>query len=93
MRKKMIFDKIKVVKSWEIDKLIEMGKEKRNEIRKDMNEDEEKLLKEGEKDDNKIRRLSREMEEVKRIFDEFEKRARAEEESKNEKSNLNEKIK
>lgn len=89
----MIFDKIKVVKSWEIDKLIEMGKEKRNEIRKDMNEDEEKLLKEGEKDDNKIRRLSREMEEVKRILDEFEKSDRDEEESKNEKSNLNEKIK
>lgn len=38
---------------------------------------------EGDPSDPQLRRLKREMDEVNRLFDEFEKRARAEEESKN----------
>ena len=55
-----------------------MGEEQRNAIRKALNEDAEKLLQEGDPADPQLRRLRREMEEVNRLFDEFEKRARAE---------------
>jgi hypothetical protein len=55
-----------------------MGQEQRNAIRKALNEDAEKLLQEGDPADPQLRRLRREMEEVNRLFDEFEKRARAE---------------
>lgn len=43
-----------------------------------MNEDADKLLAEGDPSDPQLRRLRREMEEVNKLFDEFEKRARAE---------------
>ena len=55
-----------------------MGHEQRNAIRKALNEDADKLLQEGDPADPQLRRLRREMEEVNRLFDEFEKRARAE---------------
>lgn len=55
-----------------------MGQEQRNAIRKALNEDADKLLQEGDPADPQLRRLRREMEEVNRLFDEFEKRARAE---------------
>jgi hypothetical protein len=55
-----------------------MGQEQRNAIRKALNEDAEKLLQEGDPADPQLRRLRREMEEVNRLFDDFEKRARAE---------------
>ena len=55
-----------------------MGQEQRNAIRKALNEDADKLLQEGDPADPQLRRLRREMEEVNRLFDEFERRARAE---------------
>jgi hypothetical protein len=55
-----------------------MGQEQRSAIRKALNEDAEKLLQEGDPADPQLRRLRREMEEVNRLFDDFESRARAE---------------
>ena len=55
-----------------------MGPEKRNAIRKALNEDAEKLLEEGDPSDPQLRRLRREVDEVNRLFDDFERRAREE---------------
>jgi len=55
-----------------------MGQDQRNAIRKALNEDADKLLAEGDPNDPQLRRLRREMEEVNRLFDEFERRAREE---------------
>lgn len=54
-----------------------MGQEQRQAIRRALNEDAAKLLEEGDPADPQLRRLKREMEEVNRLFDEFERRARA----------------
>ncbi|XP_056639473.1 dystonin isoform X42 [Diorhabda sublineata] len=83
MRQNMIFATIKVVKGWDLPQFIAIGAEQRNAIRKALNEDADKLMAEGDPSDPQLRRLRREMDEVNRLFDEFEKRARAEEESKN----------
>lgn len=53
-----------------------MGQEQRNAIRRALNDDAEKLISEGDPTDPQLRRLRREIEEVNRLFDEFEKRAR-----------------
>lgn len=55
-----------------------MGADQRNAIRKALNEDADKLLEEGDPSDPQLRRLRREMDEVNRLFDEFERRAREE---------------
>lgn len=55
-----------------------MGSEQRNAIRKALNEDAAKLLEEGDPTDPQLRRLRREMDEVNKLFDEFEERARLE---------------
>lgn len=55
-----------------------MGADQRNAIRKALNEDAAKLLEEGDPSDPQLRRLRREMDEVNRLFDEFERRAREE---------------
>ncbi|KAG5872490.1 hypothetical protein JTB14_037535 [Gonioctena quinquepunctata] len=83
MRQNMIFATIKVVKGWDLPQFIAIGAEQRNAIRRALNEDADKLMAEGDPSDPQLRRLKREMDEVNRLFDEFEKRARAEEESKN----------
>ncbi|CAH0385017.1 unnamed protein product [Bemisia tabaci] len=83
MRQNMIFATIKVVRSWDLAQFLAMGADQRNAIRKALNEDAEKLLKEGDPSDPQLRRLRREIDEVNRLFDEFERRAREEEESKN----------
>ncbi|XP_046680771.1 dystonin isoform X32 [Homalodisca vitripennis] len=83
MRQNMIFATIKVVKSWDLAQFLAMGADQRNAIRKALNEDAGKLLAEGDPADPQLRRLKREMDEVNRLFDEFERRARAEEEGKN----------
>lgn len=83
LRQNMIFATIKVVKSWDLPQFLAMGQDQRTAIRKALNEDADKLLSEGDPADPQLRRLKREMAEVNRLFDEFEKRARAEEESKN----------
>nr|QVD39310.1 Dystonin [Schistocerca gregaria] len=82
MRQNMIFATIKVVKSWDLAQFLAMGQEQRSAIRKALNEDADKLLQEGDPADPQLRRLKREMEEVNRLFDEFERRARDEEDSK-----------
>ncbi|XP_049879738.1 microtubule-actin cross-linking factor 1 isoform X17 [Pectinophora gossypiella] len=83
MRQNMIFATIKVVKGWDFPQFVAMGAEQRQAIRRALNEDAEKLLAEGDPADPQLRRLRREIDEVNRLFDEFERRARAEEESKN----------
>ncbi|TMW45959.1 hypothetical protein DOY81_008958 [Sarcophaga bullata] len=82
LRQNMIFATIKVVKSWDFDQFLAMGPDQRTAIRRALNDDADKLLSEGDSNDPQLRRLKREMDEVNRLFDEFEKRARAEEESK-----------
>ncbi|XP_071449100.1 microtubule-actin cross-linking factor 1, isoforms 1/2/3/4/5 isoform X30 [Hetaerina americana] len=82
LRQNMIFATIKVVKSWDLAQFLAMGQEQRNAIRKALNEDADKLLQEGDPSDPQLRRLRREMNEVNRLFDEFERKAKAEEESK-----------
>ncbi|XP_059607518.1 dystonin isoform X1 [Phlebotomus argentipes] len=82
LRQNMIFATIKVVKDWDFEQFLAMGPEQRNAIRRALNDDADKLIAEGDPNDPQLRRLRREMDEVNAIFDEFEKRARAEEESK-----------
>lgn len=76
MRQNMIFATIKVVKTWDLAQFIAMGQEQRNAIRRALNDDADKLISEGDPSDPQLRRLRREMDEVNRLFDEFEKRAR-----------------
>ncbi|XP_046739118.1 dystonin isoform X41 [Diprion similis] len=83
LRQNMIFATIKVVKGWDLPQFLAMGQDQRTAIRKALNEDADKLLSEGDPADPQLRRLRREMADVNRLFDDFEKRARAEEESKN----------
>ncbi|XP_011865299.1 PREDICTED: dystonin isoform X20 [Vollenhovia emeryi] len=83
LRQNMIFATIKVVKGWDLPQFLAMGQDQRTAIRKALNEDADKLLSEGDPADPQLRRLKREMADVNRLFDDFEKRARAEEESKN----------
>jgi len=83
MRQNMIFATIKVVKSWDFQQYISMDKESRTNIRKALNEDAEKLIQEGEPNDPQLRRLEREIAEVNRLFDEWERRALMEDEKRN----------
>ncbi|XP_050437249.1 dystonin isoform X15 [Adelges cooleyi] len=83
MRQNMIFATIKVVKSWDLAQFLAMGADQRNAIRKALNEDANKLLREGDPADPQLRRLKREMDEVNRLFDEFERLSKAEEDAKN----------
>lgn len=55
-----------------------MGAEQRGAIRRALNEDADKLLREGDPGDPQLKRLRREMDDVNKLFDEFERRARAE---------------
>ena len=66
-----------VVKSWDLVQLIAMGADQRNAIRRALNEDADKLIQEGDPNDPQLRRLRREIDEVIRLFDEFERRANA----------------
>lgn len=52
-----------------------MGADQRNAIRRALNEDAEKLIQEGDPNEPQLRRLKREIDEVNRLFDEFERRA------------------
>ncbi|TRY61232.1 hypothetical protein TCAL_08459, partial [Tigriopus californicus] len=83
MRQNMIFATIKVVKSWDFQQFLSMGKEQRTAIRRALNEDSEKLIQEGEPNDPQLKRLQREIDEVNRLFDEWERRAAMEDERRN----------
>ena len=54
-----------------------MGADQHNAIRRALNEDADKLIQEGDPNDPQLRRLRREIDEVNRLFDEFERRANA----------------
>ena len=75
MRQNMIFATIKVVKSWDYEQYISMDKETRTNIRRALNEDAEKLIQEGEPNDPQLRRLEKEIAEINKLFDEWERRA------------------
>ena len=77
MRQNIIFATIMVVKSWDLAQFIAMGVDQRNAIRRALNEDADKLIQEGDPNDPQLRRLRREIDEVNRLFDEFERRANA----------------
>jgi len=83
MRQNMIFATIKVVKSWDFQQYISMEKEQRIAIRRALNEDSDKLIQEGEPNDPQLKRLQREIDEVNRLFDEWERRAAQEDERRN----------
>merc|ERR1711884_535027 len=83
MRQNMIFATIKVVKSWDFETYISMEKEVRLNIRKALNDDAEKVIQEGEPNDPQLRRLEREIAEVNKLFDEWERRALLEDEKRN----------
>ncbi len=83
MRQNMIFATIKVVKSWDFQQYMSMEKEQRIAIRRALNEDSEKLIQEGDPNDPQLKRLQREIEEVNRLFDEWERRAAEEEARRN----------
>ena len=83
MRQNMIFATIRVVKSWDYAHYISMDKETRLNIRQALNEDAEKLLQEGEPNDPQLRRLEKEIAEVNRLFDEWERRAAMDDERRN----------
>lgn len=78
LRQNMIFATIKVVKGWDFDEFLRMGAEQRTAIRQALNDDADRLIAEGDPADPQLRRLRREMDEVNRLFDDFERRARAE---------------
>ncbi|GBP12017.1 Plectin [Eumeta japonica] len=77
LRQNMIFATIRVVKGWDFDQFLAMGPEQRTAIRRALNDDADKLLSEGDPNDPQLRRLKREMDEVNRLFDEFEKRCKS----------------
>ena len=54
-----------------------MGVDQRNAIRRALNEDADKLIQECDPNDPQLRRLRQEIDEVNRLFDEFERRADA----------------
>ena len=54
-----------------------MGVDQRNAIRRALNEDADKLIQEGDSNDPQLRCLRREIDEVNRLFEEFERRANA----------------
>ncbi|XP_017784158.1 PREDICTED: dystonin isoform X28 [Nicrophorus vespilloides] len=83
LRQNMIFATIKVVKDWDLPQFIAIDAEPRNAIRNALNTDAERLYDESDPTDPQLRRLRREMDEVNRLFDDFERRARAEEDSRN----------
>ena len=66
-----------VEKSWDLVQLIAMGADQRNAIRRALNEDADKLIQEGDPNDPQLRRLRREIDEVNRLFDDFERSANA----------------
>lgn len=75
LRQNMIFATIKVVKAWDFAQFVAMGYEQRTAIRRALNDDADKVLYESDPADHQLRRLRQEMQDVNRLFDEFEKRA------------------
>uniref|UniRef100_A0ABD2XTK8 Calponin-homology (CH) domain-containing protein n=1 Tax=Trichogramma kaykai TaxID=54128 RepID=A0ABD2XTK8_9HYME len=82
LRQSMIFATIKVVKDWSLQQFIDMGEEQRDAIRRALNEDANKLLKEGDPLDPHLRRLKREISDINRLLDEYRKRVKAEEDTR-----------
>ncbi|KAL7025334.1 hypothetical protein ACKWTF_013447 [Chironomus riparius] len=91
LRRNMILATIRVVKEWSFEHFVALGYEQRNDIRRALNEDSDKVLAEADPTDQQIVHLKQEMIDVNRLFDEFERRASSEEENKQTSQLFNEK--
>lgn len=78
LRRNMILATIGVVKGWSFDHFLGLGFEQRNDIRRALNEDSDKVLSESDPGDRELTLLKQEMIDVNRLFDEFERRANSE---------------
>ncbi len=84
LRQNMIFATLKIVKGWDYPTYCAMDPKQRNSIIKALDDDIDKLVREGPPDDPGSKRLQDEMSALKKKFAEFDARMKAEE---NEKSN------
>ncbi len=82
LRQNMILQTLKIVKDWDYPTYCAMDPKKRDGIMRMLEEDIDKLAREGPPDDPKIRRLQDELEAIKRKFADFEARKRKEEEDR-----------
>lgn len=78
LRRNMILATIRVVKEWTFEHFVALGYVQRNDIRRALNEDSDKVLAETDPTDHQVVHLKQEMIEVNRLFDEFERRASSE---------------
>ncbi|RWS15093.1 microtubule-actin cross-linking factor 1-like isoform X28, partial [Dinothrombium tinctorium] len=82
LRQNMIFATLKIVKSWDLKTYASMDPNQRNSIINALEEDIEKLVREGPPDDPGSKRLQEEMKALRKKFAEFEARLREEENEK-----------
>ncbi|KAI2799657.1 hypothetical protein BLOT_011563 [Blomia tropicalis] len=82
LRQNMIMSTLKVVKDWDYPTYCSMDPKKRDGIMKMLEDDINKLAREGPPDDPKIRRLQDELAAIKKKFADFEDRKRREEEER-----------
>ena len=82
LRQNMILSTLKIVKDWDYPTYCSMDPKKRDGILKMLEDDINKLAREGPPDDPKIRRLQDELDAIKKKFADFEDRKRREEEER-----------
>jgi len=81
LRRNTILATIRVVRSWTFEHFLSLGYEQRNDIRRSLNEDSDKVLSESDPSDQQIKRVKQEMIEVNRMLDEYEQRSNIDGES------------
>lgn len=74
--KNMLFASIKVIKDWHFDQFLAKGADKRTSLLRTIIDDANKIMADGDEDDQQLRQLRREVDDVKCLFDKFEKRLR-----------------
>ncbi|UXI17137.1 cathepsin O-like cysteine peptidase protein [Sarcoptes scabiei] len=82
LRQNMVLASLKLVKDWDYPTYCAMDPRKRDNILRMLEDDINKLAREGPPDDPKIRHLQDELDDIKKKFAEFEERRRREEEEK-----------